>query len=212
MWLEGVLCIPGVSLSMLLHMYCIQCNEFIRLAPLSLAYAMISFLFLPEHFKYYGILFFIGIQTTIVQVIVGLLVITGACIGSIYVVWKTHIIHGGTRIIAIVAFVCLWGYFVLKALGADRDLLFIPILLVFCCTLWIWAVWERQSHGMFKMFVLGAMISHFIEMALFLVPHPPLKPGWIHLVPLLFSLLSPLFIFLRFHFKKSHDHWVQYGP
>lgn len=203
MWLEICLCSLGISFSMSLHLFS-EGSEFIRLLPLTLAYATLCFLFFPTRiFKQMGVLFFIGVQLGTLSAWASALAVLAACLRFGKEVFDTPFIHGKSKITACLAMGFLFTYFFFKVLGVDRDLLFVPLFFAWIFSLWIWAVWESRKHTAFKIFVLGAMIVHLFEMWAYLIPHPPRSRAEIHTLPFLFFFTPLLYLGIRTARKSS---------
>lgn len=204
MWLEVCLCSLSIWSSMCLRIFCIhRCNEFTKMFPLTLAYAVLCQLFLPTpHLRWAGILFFAGIQGyTMHRWTLGI-VLFSLCLCA-KEVYGTHRIQGESRIIAFISLGFFFCYFFFKLLGVDRDLMFVPLFFGFLFSLWIWAIWASREKGVLKYFVLGAMCTHVIEMALYLIPHPTLAPLTVHFGPFAY-FLSP-WVYMGFlGYKRTH--------
>lgn len=216
MWLETCLCSLGISLSLFLQMVCPGCMEFVKILPLTTAYAFLFYLFLPtQAFKSGAFLVCAGIQGGTLHASIGMLLGGAGCAVIGREIWQTPFIHGRAKITPCIALAFFFLYLFFKVLGVDRDLLYVPILFSFLFSLWMWILWESRGHTTFKLFVLGAIVAHTFEMGGYLVPHPPLSPVYIHLLPCLF-FLSPL-VYLggsvfskrsRFGFPHGSKRWT----
>jgi hypothetical protein len=197
MWLEVAVCSLGIAVSMGLQMLDAG-HPFARLLPLSVSYAALCVRFLPtRRFQQTGVLFFIGVQAGTLGAWTSLYFVTSALAMAAREVTTGHTLHGHSKITACAALGSLVLYFLFRALGVDRDLQFAPILCALIFSLWIWAIWERRGHSTFKMFVLGAMLVHTVEMGIYLIPHPPESPVTIHMVPLVFFFTPLLYLAIR---------------
>jgi len=201
MWLEFAISSFCVAFWIFLEIWCDSCSPSVILAPRTIGTLIASLSLLEStRLQIAGIFFACSLQFPWGETIP--LFISLGLIG-----WE--ISHDPryevpSVIISLVSLGFIGIYGLMKAFGVDNDITFVPLIFAFLGSIWMWSIWFNSfRHKTFPIFVLIGMTTLLIQMALTLVPEPPLKPVQSLSVPLAFYISPPFYVVYRHQIKNS---------
>jgi hypothetical protein len=204
MWLFVAVCAAGELATAFAHMLGVP--PVVALVPQMTAHVALAGRFLPTHASTRaGVVFAVAVWLGTLTAWGAALAVGVAAVEQGRDLFRAGYVRGRSRHAGCAGLALVWLYFLLGALGMDRDLRFVPLLFAFAPAAWLWGVWARTGVTPFKAFVLASLVAHLVEMALFLVPHPPAPALAVHLAPLLIALSPLLYLALRVALTLPRD-------